>query len=179
MIVELRKLNEVGDSDLQSLFNDESVKKYMPLAEAGVTLEWVRDWVQVKSKLWGSNELGPWGVYLNGRFAGWSGLQPDGEACELAVVLHKWAWGAGHEVASQTLAKWREFGMSLPIYIYLPVNRRPHIVANRLGLKFAKNFTWSGHEFVQFELLEPRVNVQPLEEEVDDGEVKQDRNESD
>ncbi len=151
--LELKNLAEVADADLQKLFNDERVIKYMPLAERPVSLEWVSEWKRGKSDLWESPDFGPWGVHLNDRFAGWAGLQPDGDACELAVVLSPWAWGRGMQVAEQTLARWRELGLNLPIYVYLPVARRPERIAERLGMRFVKNFTWSGEEFVQFELL--------------------------
>lgn len=154
-MLELRNLNEVLDSELLELFNDERVIKYMPLAEHPVTLDWVSDWKKAKSGLWESQEMGPWGVYLDGRFAGWSGLQPDGDACELAVVLSPWAWGSGMGIAKATLAKWDELGHNLPIYVYLPLTRRPDRIAAKLRMRFVKNFTWSGKEFAQFELLQP------------------------
>ena len=154
-MVELRNLSEVLDLDLLDLFNDERVIKYMPLAERPVTLDWVSDWKKAKSGLWESQEFGPWGVYLADRFAGWSGLQPDGDACELAVVLSPWAWGSGMDVAEATLKKWHELGRELPIYVYLPLTRRPDRIAAKLGMRFVKNFTWSGKEFAQFELLQP------------------------
>jgi hypothetical protein len=150
----------------------------MPLAEH-VDEAWVTNWKVDKSRLWSSPEMGPWGIYVGDRFAGWSGLQPDGHnEVELAIVLNVWAWNLGRELANATLARWHTFGKISAVNVYFPESRPIGLLVAKLGMERVGEGEFAGHTFVKLRLLEPAVNVKPLEEKVHNGEVEDDRGEA-
>ena len=130
-----KPLREADTEDLYDLLNDARVTRHMPLAEP-VDRAWIDAWKEAKSNQWPSPEHGPWAVYVSGRFAGWSGVQPDGDnEDELAIVLHVWAWNLGREIASETLSRFRSLGHSKPIAVYFPTSRPIALLTEKLRLK--------------------------------------------
>lgn len=152
--LEFRPLREADTDDLHSLLNDARVTRHMPLAEP-VDRAWIENWKESKSQQWPAPEHGPWAVYLDGRFAGWSGVQPDGEdEDELAIVLHVWAWNLGREIARQTLSRFRSFGHSKPIAVYFPTTRPIQLLTEKLSLKPVGEAAIGEHRFVKLHLTD-------------------------
>ncbi len=152
--IDFRPLREAATEDLHELLNDPRVTRHMPLAEP-VDHAWIDNWKEAKSQQWPSPEHGPWAVYAGGRFAGWSGVQPDGEhEDELAVVLHVWAWNLGHEIATQTVARFRSFGHDKPIAVYFPTTRPIALLIEKLKLELVGEASIGEHNFVKLHLTD-------------------------
>lgn len=155
MKIVLQPLETAQTQDLVVLLNDPRVTKHMPLAEK-VDAAWVETWKRGKSSLWQTPQHGPWAVYLDERFAGWAGLQPDeAESAELAVVLHVWAWGRGSEIKKVVLNRWFELMPNHKVFVYLPKTRKAEQIAVRLGLRFDKEISFGQTTFERYELLQP------------------------
>lgn len=155
--MDLRPLALAENTDLLELLNHPSVTLHMPLSTGKVDESWVENWKKSKSQQWGNPEFGPWAVYLNGKFAGWSGVQPDlDDQAELAVVLMPWAWGVGRDVVDRVLASWREAdNEQRRIFVYFPESRKASRFSNRLGLSFDSLHEFEGKRFERYELLKP------------------------
>lgn len=147
--IDLKPLQEANTEELVALLNNPAVTAHMPLASQ-VTSEWVETWKRDKSLQWPDAEMGPWVVHIDSKFAGWAGVQPDGESeTELAVVLDVWAWGFGREVASVTLQRWRSFGDPRPVVVYLPYSRPIQAIQDRWGWKLLGEAEFSGSRFAK------------------------------
>lgn len=152
MNIGLIPLKNAETEILRELLNDTSVTNHMPLAEP-VTTQWVEEWKNQKSRLWDDPELGPWAVYIDDRFAGWAGLQPDGpNQAELAVVLKVWAWGLGKDVTRAVLAKWRSYGRTENLVIYLPESRPLELLQKRFSWELVGYQEFNGVRFAQFRI---------------------------
>lgn len=80
------------------LFQDARVKKHMPLPESTVDENWIQNWIAGKEK---SSKQIPFEIYSiwdDGNFAGWGGIQADGDNFEIAIVLKPEYWGYGQEI---------------------------------------------------------------------------------
>lgn len=147
--IDLFPLQDGNTAELVALLNNPAVTTHMPLATA-VTGEWVEDWKRAKSRQWPDPNMGPWVIHVDRRFAGWAGVQPDGEdENELAIVLDVWAWGHGREVASATLASWRALGDTKPVVVYLPYSRPIRAIQERWGWKWLADAEFSGTRFAK------------------------------
>ena len=147
--IDLIPLQDGNTAELVALLNNPAVTAHMPLSTA-VTREWVDDWKRAKSKQWPDPNMGPWAVHIDRRFAGWSGVQPDGEdENELAIVLDVWAWGFGREVASVTLGRWRTFGDPRPVVVYLPYSRPIRAIQERWGWRLLGESEFAGTKFAK------------------------------
>ena len=155
MKIKLEPLVLAKSEELVMLLNDPRVTRHMPLAEV-VDLEWVDNWKTQKSSSWDSPDKGPWSVSINGKFAGWAGLQPDdGDTTELAVVLHQWAWGHGKTIIDKVLETWGAFPESKKkIFVYFPSSRKAESFAGRIGISYSGTGEFNGIKFERFELLQ-------------------------
>jgi len=81
------------------------------------------DFLAGKEAMWSGHGYGPWAFYMDDRYAGWGGLQPDDGEAELALVLCPWAFGYGRLIAAKVI-DWgfRELGVDR-ILVYLPASR--------------------------------------------------------
>ena len=131
----------------------------MPLATT-VDEAWVIEWQANKSTLWETPVKGPWAVFLDNNFAGWAGLQPDGDGeVELAVVLHVWAWNQGASISRAAIARWRELDAESSINVYFPLSRPIDLLAEKLNLEKLGEFEFGASKFVKLRLLETAINV--------------------
>jgi RimJ/RimL family protein N-acetyltransferase len=150
--IELRPLESAYTEELLNLLNDPRVTRHMPLAEP-VDRAWIDGWKAAKSALWPQPDMGPWAVYLDGRFAGWVGVQPDeDERNEFAIVLNVWAWGFGQEITQEAMRTWLAFGDSRPVVIYLPETRPLGLLQERFGFRLLGMQKIADSNFAIFEL---------------------------
>lgn len=131
MDVHYGPLPDVPAEALLEVLNDARIARHMPLW-GEFTPEGVREWALAKASLDVPDGLGPQAVYVDGRFAGWAGIQPEDFGPDFAVVLAPWAWGAGALVAEQLLARAAAAGLP-EVFIALPPTRHADRVVGRLG----------------------------------------------
>ena len=63
----------------------------------------VRDWMAHKQRVDTQPGCRVRAVLLQGRLAGWCGIQPDDEGVELAIVLAKDGWGSGVAIFNEMM----------------------------------------------------------------------------
>jgi [ribosomal protein S5]-alanine N-acetyltransferase len=93
--IEFKRLSEVDRCDIIALMNNPLVRRHMPLAKGGFNSADCDRFVAAKERLWDAHGYGPWAFMVDGEFAGWGGLQPEGGDVDLGLVLHPKFWGAG------------------------------------------------------------------------------------
>lgn len=130
MTWQLRPLADVPAELLLTVLNDERIARHMPLWGT-FTPDSVAEWVRTKTHHSAGEGLGPQAVWMDGRLAGWAGIQPEDYGPDLAVVLAPWAWGIGAAVADELMLRAAAAGLA-EVFIALPSTRRAdHVVTQR------------------------------------------------
>lgn len=99
-----KRLTEVNLEALVDMMNDPDVRRHMPLARDGFTVDDAKRFVAIKEQIWENTGYGPWAFMLNGELVGWGGLQPEGADVDVGLVLRPAYWGAGKVLYKQILA---------------------------------------------------------------------------
>lgn len=133
--IEFRCLTEAEPGEIIALMNEPKVRRLMPLSTDGFDAEACARFVADKEAMWAEHGYGPWAFFIHGRFAGWGGLQPEGEDVDLALVLHPRYWGFGKPIYDRLLT--HAFGpMNLAsLTILLPPERTRTRAIFRLGFE--------------------------------------------
>ncbi len=149
---EFRPFNAASVEHYRKLICDPSVTRHMPLAEADYSDEWIQNWIAQKSAIWPQESVGPWSVWVNGAFAGWSGFEPDEQDLSFGVVLHKEFWGYGRAIFSRAIELWADALDSRRIFFEFPLSRSSEVWAERYGLVLVGEIEFSGHKFMRYAL---------------------------
>lgn len=154
MNIELRPITEPTGDQYERLLNDPRVTKHMPLHSGYMTATDCDDWADAKFRQWETkSDLGPWAVYIDGSFAGWGGLQPEGNGeAGIALVLAPDFWGNGLEILRLAIAKFRANGGTNPIVAQLAQSRSAARAMTRLGLEAQGQVVEGGQIFDRFVL---------------------------
>ena len=153
------RLTEADPADLVKLMNDPLVRRQMPLTSDGFDLADAAEFVVGKESLWNEHGFGPWAIWIDGRFAGWGGLQPEGSEAEIALVLHPEFWGRGRSVYDRIIKiAFGEMGLR-SVVIYFPPSRTRVRGIQRLGfVREGEEEVW-GETFVRYRLTTPATGV--------------------
>ncbi len=153
--IEFIPLCDVREEELIDLMNNEAVVRHLPLLDGIFSAEQCQAFLDAKKKLWDAYGYGPHGFLVNGKFAGWGGLQPEQGEADFALVLHPDFWGWGLKIFKQV--KEEAFGvMKLPsITILLPPDRPNSKAVRRLGFIPEEPVTVGGEAFLKFRLHNP------------------------
>ena len=71
-------MSKIDPAEYVRLHAHPLVRRHMPLSQEVFTLDECREWIQGKESMWEEHGIGPWAILIDGRFAGWGGLQPEG-----------------------------------------------------------------------------------------------------
>ena len=93
--LELVDLTRVDSKDLLAVLNEAPLRKHL-VDHACFDKDSVQEWVREKRRLDALPGCRVRGILVDGKLAGWCGIQPDGHGFELAIVLSQRAWGAWH-----------------------------------------------------------------------------------
>lgn len=153
--IEFRRLTEVSRTDIIELMNNPLVRRQLPLAPEHFTANDCEAFVAAKESLWAEHGYGPWAFVVDGRFAGWGGLQPEAGEADLALVLHPDYWGLGRRLYADIID--RAFGgMGLEsITVLLPPSRTRVKGLLRLGFLADGALDIGGQPFVRYRLMKP------------------------
>jgi GNAT superfamily N-acetyltransferase len=142
---------EIPPADWLALLTDPDVRRHMPLAGDDWTETSAADWARSKDAQWQENGYGPWAIRIDGKFAGWGGLQKEGDEVDLGLVLLPHQWGHGARLFAEMVARGRQMQLS-PITILLPPSRTRMKGLARLGFTPAGEIEYAGHRFIKFRL---------------------------
>ena len=134
------------------LMNHPLVRRQMPLLKGDFTKANCEAFIANKEKLWAHHGYGPWAFVINGRFAGWGGLQPEKGEVDLALVLHPDHWGKGKVLYKEIIR--RAFDeMGLPsVTVLFPPSRTRIRGFLRLGFRKDKELEIDGALFTRYRL---------------------------
>ena len=135
VVVEFKRLTEVGRSEIIGLMNNPLVKRQMPLAPEHFSESDCEAFVAAKEQLWTEHGYGPWAFVVDGRFAGWGGLQYERGEAEFALVLHPDYWGIGKHLYGEIIDRaFGEMGFDA-VTVLLPPTRKRIKALLRLGFE--------------------------------------------
>jgi len=131
--VEFKRLTEVRRSEIIDLMNHPLVIRLMPLAPAYFSEIHCEEFLATKERMWAEHGFGPWAFVVDGRFAGWGGLQPEDGEADLGLVLHPDYWGIGRRLYGEIIARaFGEMGLE-SVTVLLPPARKRIRALLRLG----------------------------------------------
>jgi RimJ/RimL family protein N-acetyltransferase len=157
MAIEFINLAEVNKIDIIELMNNPLVRRQMPLTSDNFDEADYVAFIAGKQKLWDEFGYGPWAFIVDGRFAGWGGLQPEGEDVDLAIVLHPDFWGMGKSIYDLIIEyAFEEKGFE-SVIILLPPSRTRVKGVLRLGFKPDGEMAFSGERFIRYRLCRPHA----------------------
>ena len=146
--------------------NDPLVRRHLPLARGTFGKAECARFVAAKERIWAEHGYGPWAFVVDGEFAGWGGLQPEGDEVDLGLVLLRPRyWGSGRALYERLLAI--AFGeMHLAsVIILLPQSRVRLSGVLQLGFRPEGEVEIAGARFTRYRLgAPPTAEVQPPEE---------------
>ena len=88
MKLEFKHMSEIDRAEYIALNTNPLVMKQMPLSSSDFDDAACKEWIAGKENLWEEHGYGPWAFVIDGRFAGWGGLQPEEGEADLGLVLH-------------------------------------------------------------------------------------------
>lgn len=153
--ISLTRLSGIDEDAIIDLMNEPAVRRHMPLLDAGFAAPDCRAFRAAKQAMWDRHGFGPHAILIDGRFAGWGGLQPQDGETDFGLVLHPAYWGAGLRIFR--LFRDQAFGpMGLDsITALLPPDRANRKAILRLGFVEEGPVTVDGAAFVRFRLHGP------------------------
>ncbi|WP_169568920.1 GNAT family N-acetyltransferase [Sneathiella limimaris] len=154
--VEFVDLFSVEKSKVLSLMNNAEVRRYLPLLSGEFTEKACEDFLLSKKRLWEVNGFGPFAISVDGKFAGWGGLQQEGEDVDFALVLHPDFWGCGGQVFQYFKRQAFEEMDIQSITILLPTYRPSYKALERFGFLQEDDVQINGQIFLRFRLLNPK-----------------------
>lgn len=150
--IEFRRLPEVDPAAIIALMNDPAVRRHMPLARGDFDAARCASFVAAKERLWAAHGYGPWAFLVNGEFAGWGGLQPEGADIDIGLVLHPRFWGVGRRLyAGFVETAFADLGAT-SVIIMLPPSRTRVAGVRRLGFQPDGEVDVAGARFVRYRL---------------------------
>lgn len=135
MQIEFERLTGVAIPELVALFNDPEVRRHLPLTRSTFTPEMCERFVAAKERLWAEHGYGPWAFFVDGAFAGWGGLQPEGDDADFGLVLLPRYWGIGRKLYREVLRHaFQVMGLE-SVIVLLPPSRMRVRALSRLGFR--------------------------------------------
>lgn len=158
MNIAFKRLTDVAKSDIMELMNDPLVRRQMPLLKGDFTESSCDSFIAAKEQLWAEHGYGPWAFIINDQFAGWGGVQPEGDEVDLALVLHPNFWGTGKVLYKEIIRRaFEEMEMESVTVLFPPTRTRIQGLL-RLGFKEETEVEIGRERFIQYRLNNPATN---------------------
>ena len=152
MKIEFKRLTEVEKYKIIELMNNPQVLQQMPLAGESFSESNCDQFIAAKEQLWVEHGYGPWAFLLDGKFAGWGGLQPENGEADLALVLHPNHWGKGKALYDEIISRaFGEMGFET-VTVLLPPTRKRIKGLFRLGFKEDGEVEVGKERFIRYRL---------------------------
>lgn len=149
MKLEFKRLPEADKADIIELMNHPQVRREMPLTSDNFSEADCDKFIAEKESLWREFGFGPWAFVLDGKFAGWGGIQPENGDADLGIVLHPRFWGMGKTIYDEIMKRaFGEMGFASVTILFPPTRTR---VRGILKLGFQPD----GERFIRYRLNAP------------------------
>jgi RimJ/RimL family protein N-acetyltransferase len=152
-MISFAQLSSIDHDKLRALFTDQRVIRHMPLADPdAVSTEELQDWVAMKEAIKEQYGFGPQAILLDGDFAGWGGIEPDGDGASISLVLFPDFWGRGREILDVLLEEaFGRLGLSYVLVEFPPSRTRVRGLLSA-GFREVGDRTIEGERFVVYRL---------------------------
>ena len=150
--IEFKRLTEVDPADIEALMDDPRVRRHLPLARGHFGPAECARFVAAKEQLWAEHGYGPWAFVVDGEFAGWGGLQPDGDEVDLGLVLRPRFWGVGRALYGRLVALAFDEMRVPSVVILLPPSRVRVSGVLQLGFRADGEALVAGERFLRYRL---------------------------
>ena len=128
-------LSEIDPAEIIALMNLEPVGRLLPLLRGPFTEADCAAFLAAKQALWNEHGYGPWAFAIDGRFAGWGGLQAEEGEADFGLVLHPDFWGWGRRIFERVRDQaFGEMGLA-SITALLPPARANARAVERFGFR--------------------------------------------
>jgi ribosomal-protein-alanine N-acetyltransferase len=155
MNLEFKHMSEIDCSEYVALNTNPLVMRQMPLSDESFDDVACKEWIKWKEKMWEEHGYGPWAFILDGKFAGWGGLQPEGEDADLGLVLHPDYWGMGKMIYEEIIRRaFGEMGLESVTILFPPTRTRVKGILH-LGFKPDGEVEFLGERFIRYRLYAP------------------------
>lgn len=155
MNIELKRLTEVKKPELINLMNHPLVRRQMPLLKESFNESACNKFIAAKELLWLDYGYGPWAFFIEGRFAGWGGLQPEEGEADLAMVLHPDYWGMGKAIYKLIIGHAFNVMHLTSVTILFPPSRTRINAILKLGFKQESEVMVGRQPFIKYRLQRP------------------------
>jgi len=154
--LEFKRLSDINCAEIIALNTNHLVRRQMPLSDDNFGEKECLEWVAGKENQWERYGYGPWAFIVDGKFAGWGGLQfEDGDA-DLGLVLHPDYWGMGKIIYDEIIKHaFGEMGFE-SVTILLPPTRTRVKGIQRLGFQLDGEVELCGERFIRYRLYAPQ-----------------------
>lgn len=153
MHLEFKRLTQIKPADITALNNHPNVLQQMPLGSPDFDDEKSRCWAKEKDAQWDINGYGPWAFVIDDIFAGWGGLQKEGDDADLALVLHPDFWGTGKIICDEIIRRAFDEMHLTSITILLPLSRNVSRFITRYGFQPDGSVNYNGVDFRRYRLF--------------------------
>ena len=150
MKLEFKRMSTVDYSEYVMLNTHPLVMRQMPLSDEGFDEAACREWLTGKERIWEEHGYGPWAFIIDGKFAGWGGLQPENGDADLGLVLHPDYWGMGKSIYEEIIRRAFDEMKLESVTILLPPTRTRIKGILRLGFKPDGELEIEGEKFVRY-----------------------------
>ena len=146
------QLREIAVDEILALHRDAKVLRHLPLATGTFDAEACGRWLADKEAQWDRHGHGPWAIMVDGHFAGWGGLQREGDDADLALVMSPHYWGLGLPICREILRiGFEELGVE-SVTARLPASRTRTAGLGRMGFRRDGEVSIDGVRFIRFRL---------------------------
>ncbi|WP_405234533.1 GNAT family N-acetyltransferase [Lentisalinibacter salinarum] len=150
--IEFKRLTDVEQSEIIELMNNPLVRRQMPLAPDPFVQSDCEAFVAAKEQFWADYGYGPSAFVVDGRFAGWGGLQPEGGEADVGLVLHPDYWGLGKHLFAEIIFRaFGEMGFDA-VTVLLPPTRTKIKGILRFGFKPDGTIEIEQRQFLRYRL---------------------------
>lgn len=157
MHIEKRRLKNVDKNLIIQLLNDPLIKRHMPLSVDNFDEKQYFNFIEAKESIWKNFGFGPWAYFIDDKFMGWGGIQPDGDNFELALVLSSEHWGYGRHLYNDLIQE-AFSGLHLEsVTILLPPSRTRIKWIFKAGFVSEGQVVIDGKNFIRFRLNNPEI----------------------
>jgi [ribosomal protein S5]-alanine N-acetyltransferase len=153
--IEFKRLSEVPKAEIMAQAGHPRIRRHMPLATSSGGEAECDQFIAAKEALWAEYGYGPWAFVVDGKYAGWGGLQPENGDADLAMVLHPSYWGLGKILYAEIIRRaFGEMGFE-SVTILLPPSRTRVKGILRLGFEPDGELELYGQRFLRYRLHAP------------------------
>jgi [ribosomal protein S5]-alanine N-acetyltransferase len=157
MHIEKRKLNSVDKNQIIKLLNNPLVKRHMPLSVEDFGDKQYLAFIASKAAIWEEYGFGPSAYFIEKKFAGWGGIQPDEKDFELALVLDPAYWGYGRQLYHDLIQEAFVVLKLNSVTILFPPSRTRIKWILKAGFVEEDRTTLEGECFIRFRLKNPTL----------------------